>query len=64
MAHPAVAAASAGDLLGLPPTGQRISVESVDLGRIENGQAQERWGGLNMYALPTQLGVIPAPQPS
>lgn len=53
-----------GDLMGLPPTGQRISVESVDIGRIENGQARERWGGLNMYALLTQLGVIPAPQPS
>jgi predicted ester cyclase len=53
-----------GDLMGLPPTGQRISVESVDLGRIANGQAQERWGGLNMYSLLTQLGVIPAPHPS
>jgi steroid delta-isomerase-like uncharacterized protein len=54
----------AGDLMGLPATGKRISVEAVDIGRIENGQAQERWGGLNMYALLTQLGVIPAPQPS
>jgi predicted ester cyclase len=53
-----------GDLMGLPATGQRISVEAVDIGRIASGQAQERWGGLNMYALLTQLGVIPAPQPS
>jgi len=52
-----------GDLMGLPATGKQISVEAVDIGRIENGQAQERWGGLNMYALLTQLGVIPAPQP-
>jgi steroid delta-isomerase-like uncharacterized protein len=53
-----------GDLMGVPATGRRISVEAVDIGRIENGQAKERWGGLNMYALLTQLGVIPAPQPS
>jgi steroid delta-isomerase-like uncharacterized protein len=53
-----------GDLMGLPATGQRISVESVDMGRINNGQAQERWGGLNMYSMLVQLGVIPAPQPS
>jgi predicted ester cyclase len=53
-----------GDLMGMPPTGRRISVEAVDIGRIADGQAQERWGGLNMYALLTQLGVIPAPQPS
>ena len=51
-----------GDLMGMPATGRRISVEAVDIGRIENGQAKERWGGLNMYAMLTQLGVIPAPQ--
>lgn len=54
----------AGDLMGLPATGKRVSVEAVDIGRISNGQAKERWGGLNMYALLTQLGVIPAPQPN
>jgi predicted ester cyclase len=53
-----------GDLMGMPATGRHISVEAVDIGRIENGQAQERWGGLNMYALLTQLGAIPAPQPN
>jgi predicted ester cyclase len=51
-----------GDLMGMPATGQRISVEAVDMGRIENGMAKERWGGLNMYSMLTQLGVIPAPQ--
>ena len=53
-----------GDLMGIPATGKHISVGAVDLGRIENGQAKERWGGLDMYALLTQLGVISAPQPS
>jgi steroid delta-isomerase-like uncharacterized protein len=53
-----------GDLMGMPATGKHISVQAVDIGRIENGQAKERWGGLDMYTLLTQLGVIPAPQPS
>ena len=53
-----------GDLMGMPPTGRSISVEAVDIGRVENGQAKERWGGMNMYSLLVQLGVIPAPQPS
>ena len=44
-----------------PATGKRISVEAVDIGRIENGQAIERWGGLGMYSMLAQLGVIPAP---
>jgi steroid delta-isomerase-like uncharacterized protein len=51
-----------GDLMGVPATGKRIGVEAVDIGRIENGQAKERWGGLNMYSMLTQLGMIPAPQ--
>jgi predicted ester cyclase len=51
-----------GDLMGMPATGKRISVEAVDIGRIENGQAKEGGGGLNMYSMLTQLGVIPAPQ--
>jgi steroid delta-isomerase-like uncharacterized protein len=53
-----------GDLMGMPATGKRISVEAVDIGRIENGQAKERWGGLNMYSMLSQLGVIPAPPAS
>ena len=52
-----------GDLMGMPATGRRISVEAVDIGRVHDGQAAERWGGLNMYALLTQLGVIPSSQP-
>ena len=52
-----------GDLMGMPATGRHISVEAVDLGHIENGQAKDRWGGLNMYSMLIQLGVIPAPQP-
>jgi steroid delta-isomerase-like uncharacterized protein len=53
-----------GDLMGMPATGKHISVQAVDIGRIQNGQAKERWGGLDMHTLLTQLGVIPAPQPS
>ena len=59
----AVTGTHTGDLMGMPATGKRISVEAVDIGRVHDGQAAERWGGLNMYALLTQLGVIPAPQP-
>jgi steroid delta-isomerase-like uncharacterized protein len=50
-----------GDLMGMPATGRQISVEAVDIGRVENGQAKERWGGLNMYSMLTQLGAIPQP---
>ena len=29
-----------GDLMGIPATGQRITVDAVDIGRIEGGQAK------------------------
>ena len=50
-----------GDLMGMPATGKHVSVEAADIGRIGNGLAKERWGGLNVYSMLTQLGVIPAP---
>ncbi len=56
-----VTGTNTGELMGMPATGKRIEVEAVDIGRIEGGQAKERWGGLNMFSMLTQLGVIPAP---
>lgn len=46
----------------MPATGRRIEVDNVDFARISSaGRADERWGGLNMFSLLTQLGAIPAP---
>ena len=53
-----------GELMGLPPTGVVISVTAIDLVRTEGGRVVERWGGLDMYALLVQLGVIPQPAPA
>jgi predicted ester cyclase len=51
-----------GELMGLPPTGTGVMVSAVDIGRTVDGRAAERWGGLDMFSLLVQLGVIPAPQ--
>ncbi len=51
-----------GELMGLAATGRSIAVGAIDIARFENGKAVERWGGLDMYALLTQLGALPAPQ--
>lgn len=50
-----------GALMGIPPTGRRVSVGGVDLGRIRNGKAQERWGGMDTFSLMQQLGVTGHP---
>ncbi len=49
-----------GELMGLPATGNAISVNSVELFRFEDGQIVERWGVEDSLALMTQLGAIPA----
>jgi predicted ester cyclase len=46
---------------GIPATGAAIDVETVDVVRLgEDGRVTERWGGLDRFALLTQLGVLPA----
>jgi steroid delta-isomerase-like uncharacterized protein len=48
-----------GDLMGIPATGRTVSVLAVDLAHFRDGRAVERWGGLDMFSLLQQLGVIP-----
>jgi predicted ester cyclase len=46
----------------VPATGAVIDVETVDVVRLgEDGRVAERWGGLDRFALLTQLGVLPGP---
>jgi len=49
-----------GELMGIPPTGKRVSMDSVDYGIIRDGKAVEHWTGQDNLALMQQLGVIPA----
>lgn len=45
-----------GEFLGIPPTGQRVSVRLVDMVRVESGRFVEQWGGPDMLDLVRQLG--------
>ena len=49
-----------GELMGIPPTGKQISVESIDIMRFENGKAVEHWGVSDNLTMMQQLGVVPA----
>jgi steroid delta-isomerase-like uncharacterized protein len=51
-----------GELMGLPPTGRRVSVGVIDIVRIAGGKIVEHWGEMDSMGLMQQLGVIPAPQ--
>ena len=46
-----------GDLQGIAPTGNRISVQGVLIDRIENGQIQEEWAVYDSLGLMQQVGA-------
>ena len=49
-----------GDLMGIAPTGKRVTFSEIHMVRIENGKAVEHWGNIDDLGMMQQLGVIPA----
>lgn len=50
-----------GDLWGIPATGERVTITSMDMNRIADGKIAERWHEYDTLGLMQQLGVIPTP---
>ena len=48
-----------GDLMGIPPTGKRITMSGMDLTRIVNGQIAEMRVMMDQLGMFRQLGMIP-----
>jgi predicted ester cyclase len=49
-----------GPLWGIPATGNRIEMRSIDIWRTGNGEFVEHWDELNLLDVFQQIGVIPA----
>jgi steroid delta-isomerase-like uncharacterized protein len=50
-----------GEFQGMPPTGRDVSVEGVDIVKLDQDhKAREHWGYVDEVGLLTQLGAIPA----
>lgn len=50
-----------GEFMGIPSTGNRVSVAVFDIMRIADGMIVEHWGQMDNMGLMQQLGVIRAP---
>src|SRR5690349_344639 len=48
-----------GELMGIPPTGKRVSITGVHYGRTRDGKAAEHWAGVDTLGMLQQLGVVP-----
>ena len=50
-----------GEFLGIPPTGQQVTVPGIDIVRIAGGKLVEHWANFDQLGLLQQIGAIPAP---
>jgi predicted ester cyclase len=50
-----------GELMGISPTDNKVTVTEMHVSRIANGKIVERWGQPDMLGLMQQLGAIPTP---
>lgn len=51
-----------GDLFGVPPTGQQVSIESITVERVSDGRIREHWRVTDTLDMMQQLGAIPTPE--
>lgn len=49
-----------GPFNGIEPTGKRIEISAVQIGRFENGEIVERWGSTDELGIMQQIGAVPA----
>lgn len=48
-----------GEFMGIPATGKQVTIQFMDMWRLENGRAVENWVRLDMMGLMQQIGAIP-----
>jgi steroid delta-isomerase-like uncharacterized protein len=53
-----------GDFFGVPATQRPVAFDVIDILRVEDGRLAEHWCVLDQFALMSQIGAIPAPQPA
>jgi steroid delta-isomerase-like uncharacterized protein len=50
-----------GEFMGIPPTGQQVSVGLIDIVRIADGKVVEHWSMGDNLGMMQQLGIIVEP---
>lgn len=53
-----------GAFQGIPPTGKSVTVNGINIMRMENGKIAEIWGALDVMGLMQQIGAVPMPEPA
>ena len=51
-----------GELMGIAPTGNNVTLPGMEIVRISGGKLAEGWEGYDSMVLMEQLGVMPSPE--
>lgn len=49
-----------GEMLGIQPTGRKVTITGIDISRVVDGKLQEAWHQEDQLGLMQQLGVLPS----
>lgn len=49
-----------GELMGVPPGGNRVEVAGIGIDRIEGGRVVESWSNYDVLGLMQQIGAVPS----
>lgn len=50
-----------GTFFGIPPTGKHITVQGIDIIRVQDGKMAEHWDVVDLLSVLQQLGAFPQP---
>ena len=53
-----------GEMMGLAPTGKRISTSGIEVFRFEGGNIAEHWAAFEALDMLQQIGMVPVPGPT
>ena len=53
-----------GDVMGVPPTGNEVTLDGIVIFRIDEGHIVERWAQFDTVGMLRQLGAFPDPNDS
>jgi len=56
-----ISATHKGELLGIPPTENRLSLTALEIYRLREGKIDEQWVNVDTLGMMQQIGAIPAP---
>jgi steroid delta-isomerase-like uncharacterized protein len=49
-----------GELMGVPATGNQVTIAGIDIHRIEGGKIAELWHQVDVFGMLQQIGAIPS----